>query len=77
MSTRYDVGVTQSQSSEFRVQSSEFRVQSSEFPITRVGDDEVAAAAASGWEVVILDAHHLAIMTDPGQVAAVLTGLGA
>jgi hypothetical protein len=40
-------------------------------------DEEADYARSAGWEVVILDAHHLAIMTDPGQVAAVLTGFGA
>jgi hypothetical protein len=35
-------------------------------------ESEAAAARAQGWATVVLDLHHLALLTDPGAVADAL-----
>jgi hypothetical protein len=38
-------------------------------------DDQAALARERGWPVTELDTHHLALLTEPGLVAAALRGL--
>ena len=38
-------------------------------------DEEAARARDLGWPVTELSSHHLALLTDPGMVAAALRGL--